>query len=141
MAPSQDQLRNITWNHVGNMHERVYECAYCEKEVSSHEGWSSKYPQAGIWLCPRCKGPTFFFLDVFRLPDIRPGPSVPGLPNDLERAYREARDSVVAGAYTGAVMLCRKMLMHVAVDKGDESGKNFAAYVDYLVRNGHVPAD
>ena len=38
-------------------------------------------------------------------------------------------------------MLCRKLLMHVAVDKGDKAGESFAHYVDYLVDKGFVPPD
>ncbi|EEF78683.1 hypothetical protein MDMS009_2856 [Methylophaga thiooxydans DMS010] len=32
-------------------------------------------------------------------------------------------------AYTAAELICRKILMHVAADKGADEGKSFAAYL------------
>lgn len=141
MPPSREQLRDLGWSHLGNVHPRTYKCPYCEQVVSADKGYQAGQAARGIWICPDCKGPSIFLSDGTRIPDVAPGPTVPGLPDDLALAYREARDSYAAGAYTGAVMLCRKMLMHVAVDKGDAAGKSFADYVTFLVDNGHVPAD
>ena len=36
-------------------------------------------------------------------------------------------------------MLCRKILMHVAVEKGAEENKSFKHYVDWLVDERYVP--
>ena len=41
--------------------------------------------------------------------------------------------------FTAAILICRKMLMHIAVDRGAKEGLNFFAYVDYLAKNGYVP--
>jgi hypothetical protein len=35
-------------------------------------------------------------------------------------------------------MMCRKILMHVAVDKGAASGKSFVSYLNFLEENGFV---
>ena len=35
-------------------------------------------------------------------------------------------------------MLCRKLLMHVAVERGATAGESFESYVKYLVDNGYV---
>ena len=43
------------------------------------------------------------------------------------------------GAFTAAVLTCRKILMHAAVSHGAEEGETFQAYVDWLVAEGHVP--
>lgn len=43
-------------------------------------------------------------------------------------------------AYTAATMLCRKLLMHVAVDQQAEAKKTFQFYVEYLVEKGLVSA-
>ena len=40
----------------------------------------------------------------------------------------------------GCELLCRKILMSVAVDRGDADGKSFEHYVDYLKDNGHITA-
>jgi hypothetical protein len=34
--------------------------------------------------------------------------------------------------------MCRKILMHVAVDKGADEGKTFASYIDHLAAEGYV---
>jgi hypothetical protein len=44
-------------------------------------------------------------------------------------------------AYTPAVLGCRKILMHIAVAKGDKPGKGFIEYVEYLSDKGYVPPD
>jgi hypothetical protein len=35
-------------------------------------------------------------------------------------------------------MMCRKILMHVAVDKGADKGQTFAGYLTYLQDKGYV---
>jgi hypothetical protein len=42
---------------------------------------------------------------------------------------------------TGAVLLCRKILMNVAVSKGAAEGEQFIKYVEYLDAKGYVPPD
>lgn len=37
-----------------------------------------------------------------------------------------------ASAFTGAELLCRKILMNIAVEKGAAVGGTFASYLDYL---------
>lgn len=53
-------------------------------------------------------------------------------PANLRDLYEEAAKSYAAEAYTATAMLCRKLLMACACDKGDTPGKNFTDYVDYL---------
>jgi hypothetical protein len=60
-------------------------------------------------------------------------------PEDVDAAYGEARDALAAGAPTASVLISRKVLMHIAVDKGAEAGRTFAEYVDYLADNHFVP--
>ena len=38
-------------------------------------------------------------------------------------------------------MLCRKLLMNIAVQKGAEKNLTFAAYVNFLEAKGYVPPD
>lgn len=42
------------------------------------------------------------------------------------------------GANTAAELLCRKILMHIAADKGAKAGASFASYIDYLTEAGYV---
>ena len=55
--------------------------------------------------------------------------------------YNEARNCTGAGAYTSAVLSCRKLLMHIAVSKGAETGKKFIEYVQYLSDQNYIPPD
>jgi hypothetical protein len=53
------------------------------------------------------------------------------LPEDVATLYDEARRAV-AQSPNSAAYACRTILMHVAVEKGAETNKTFAYYVDYL---------
>jgi len=48
---------------------------------------------------------------------------------------------VTAASFTSAVLTCRKLLMHIAVERGAEEGKSFHQYVEYLAQKGYVPPD
>ncbi|WP_191305245.1 DUF4145 domain-containing protein [Lentzea cavernae] len=66
------------------------------------------------------------------------GEAVEGLPTDVAAAYTEARRSASVAAYTSSELMCRKILMHVAVDKGAEAEKSFANYISYLQDEGYI---
>jgi hypothetical protein len=66
------------------------------------------------------------------------GSPVEGLPDEIRTLYDEARITA-AGAYTAAVLCCRKILMHVAVSCGAEENQSFLDYVEYLAARGYVP--
>lgn len=61
------------------------------------------------------------------------GRLVAHLPPDVNQAWREVRTAHAVGAYTASEMMCRKILMHLAVDVvKSEAGKNFVQYVNDL---------
>jgi hypothetical protein len=66
------------------------------------------------------------------------GPDIQGLPDDVASLYDEARRCLGARCFTAAELVCRKILMHVAVEKGAEEGKSFAHYLAFLETHGHV---
>ena len=66
--------------------------------------------------------------------------SVRHLPQDIEKLYEEARSAIGSGAPTAAVLACRTLLMHVAVEKGAKEGENFLSYVTYLAEKNFIPA-
>lgn len=67
------------------------------------------------------------------------GGTVPHLPDDVALAWREARTAHAVAAYTASEMMCRKILMHVAVDvAGSPPGKGFVEYVNHLESQGYV---
>jgi hypothetical protein len=67
------------------------------------------------------------------------GRSVDHVPNDLNELYEEARRCTGESCYTAAVLICRKMLMNIAVQEGANEGLKFIEYVEYLAANGFVP--
>jgi hypothetical protein len=55
----------------------------------------------------------------------RPHPQPPAnalTDDDALTLYRAARDCMVAGAYTGATALLRRLILHVAVVQGNDAG-------------------
>jgi hypothetical protein len=95
--------------------------------------------QVAILVCTACWRPNYF--EGHRqvpAPPVGAGP-VEHLPDHVLSNYREAIASQGAGAPTGAAILCRKILMNVAVHKGAAPNLHFVDYVDYLVNNHYVP--
>lgn len=72
-------------------------------------------------------------------PAKRPSRTIYGVPEDVEAAWSEARGAYTAAAYTASEIMCRKILMHVAVDVADsQPGKTFVQYVDDLDSSGYI---
>jgi len=57
----------------------------------------------------------------------------------LNALYEEARRCTGQNCFTGAVLLCRKMLMNIAVQQGAAEGLKFIEYVNHLAQAGFVP--
>ncbi len=94
---------------------------------------------ATIRVCPQCNAPTFFSAQGAQHPGPLLGGKVASLADDVRGIYDEARNALTVGAATGTVMLCRKILMHVAVDMGANEGKRFQEYVEWLADEGWIP--
>jgi hypothetical protein len=71
-------------------------------------------------------------------PGASVGREVEGLPPDVATAYKEARRCAEVNAFTACEMVCRKLLMHVAADKGATGDLTFAGYVTHLEAVGYV---
>ncbi|CAN5685028.1 hypothetical protein BH23GEM9_BH23GEM9_13910 [soil metagenome] len=128
------------WQATKTFTGRAYLCSYCDNRVASVKGFSSSNPEARIRICPLCCEPTYFTgRGAEQIPGVKIGETVQNVPPDIDRIYEEARACYSVSGYTAAVMLCRKVLMNVAVAEDAEEGKTFAAYVDYLGDNGFVP--
>ena len=67
------------------------------------------------------------------------GGNVASLPDDVAQAWREARTAHSVAAYSAAEMMCRKILMHMAVDRaGANPGRKFVEYLDDLKSGGYL---
>jgi len=137
-----------TWQKTQPQSGVRFECGYCGTDTTPSSGWSSEAigPERGyILLCTNCNKPSFiemFGATVTRTtPATKLGKDVAGLPKDVQILYDEARSSTSVGAYTSAVLTCRKILMHTAVEKGAKKGLGFVEYVEYLADNNYIPLD
>jgi hypothetical protein len=122
----------------------TYSCGYCGTKVSgavvSYFDWSDQFGhrQKDKWLlCPNCSKPSAKFNNTV-FPGSPFGPKVQGLPAEVGESYSEARRCMEVNAFTAAELICRKILMHVAADKGAKEGESFAHYLDYLEQQGYV---
>lgn len=137
------------WHPIGALSVREYRCGFCDLHVASEKGYAlqeldvhgkpKSKPEATIYLCPKCRKPTFFTIKGEQYPGVRPGAAVLSLPDDIERLYQEARSSLAAAAPTSAVLTLRKLLMNIAVNLGAPKNQNFMEYVEYLSDKGYVP--
>ncbi len=112
-------------------------CGRCERAVAANILHSEGNT---VWLrCPACEsGSVRNLTGVY--PPAPAGESVSGLPDDVAQAWREARITHAVAAYTASEMLCRKILMHVAVGKAKcKEGLGFKEYVTHLCSKGFVP--
>ena len=75
-----------------------------------------------------------------QIPGQAPGGPIEYLPEQVDKLYAEARGAMAANAPTVAVLGFRKLLMHVAVEKGASAGDSFQNYVSYLDTQHLVPA-
>lgn len=128
------------WVNAGQLSPRVYSCGYCGSNSSiSHTGYYHKTDtRAHIYICG-CGMPTFFFAGK-QYPGPILGRNIKALPEDVEKIYKEIRGSIKDSLYTGALLLGRKLIMHLAVDiAGADEGKTFVAYIEHLEKSGYIP--
>lgn len=129
----------MSWQAQQPIESRAFTCGYCGNIVASAAGFChAKQSHRRIYLCPHCDNPSFFTPNR-QLPGVAPGNEVKALPSDIEALYREARNCVAASAYTGSVLISRKILMNTAVAQGAKPNLGFLDYVQYLADNGYVP--
>ncbi|WP_367916951.1 DUF4145 domain-containing protein [Enterococcus faecalis] len=148
---------SLSWKEAQLIMERDFTCGYCGNHTSSVRGLPlikkqitksatgnyasySQENQSGVYICTHCQLPSFFWDDI-QVPGHRFGSHVEGISSELSNLYEEARNSYSVGAYTGVVLLCRKLLMNIAVEFGETSGKNFVQYVNYLNDNHFISAN
>jgi hypothetical protein len=131
------------WNNFSQVGRKTYLCGYCGDKVGPDRAYFGSTPGGRtvfIYICPSCTQPTFIDVDGNVTPAPRLGRDVKGITDaGVETLYNEARDCTAVGAYTASVLLCRKILMNLAVQHGAKEGESFLDYVDYLEKTGYVP--
>lgn len=134
---------DINWQNTESRTRR-FVCPHCGVTTASLSAYVSKNSASTqldhrILICPECRLPTYFGPDGVQIPGVAFGRAVEHLQPPVEAAYNEARRCMSVAAYTAAVMLCRKILMNVAVHEGADKNEGFKYYVEYLANEHHLP--
>jgi len=133
----------LNWNKIEMLSGKKYSCGYCGSLVAQDRGFKAKddsHREHRIYICPQCTQPTFFHTHGRQTPSTRMGREIQGIEDETVSAlYNEARDCTSVGAYTATILLCRKILMNVAVQHEAKEGKSFVYYIDFLQENGFIP--
>lgn len=137
-----------------------YVCGWCGHAVSAFVGlfkqleWFSvddiglrpfipDRRETDIRICPECWIATTFLDRKVQLPGPIKGDNLdPRTKSDdaqlIIALYNEARLAISQRAPSCAVLMFRKILMHIAVEQGAKPGLRFVEYVEYLKANGIV---
>ena len=136
------KLKPNNWYHLDDLPTVNFTCGYCGAQTGNNRGYiysfTSSSRSIAIYICPVCGKPTFKENDDMT-PGAVYGQSITNLPDTVQSLYDEARNSYQTGAFTGVILICRKVLANVAVYYGAPDGDSFVHYVDFLVDNGYVP--
>lgn len=137
---------SANWSKLQDLPNSSFVCGYCNTTVSSARGYKlgahgdgSGSQLGAVYICPNCGGAVFVAPGGNRYPSPALGNPVLHVPTELNALYEEARRASSQNCFTGAVLLCRKMLMNIAVHQGAAEGLKFIEYVDYLASKGFVP--
>ncbi|VDN49120.1 conserved protein of unknown function [Petrocella atlantisensis] len=117
-----------------------YTCGHCGTYVSGAViAYTGPVGARAEWLvCTKCGHGSYRKDNNIIYPGQVEGPSLTGVPEDVYEAYNEARNCMSVNAFNATELICRKILMHVAVEKGAEEGKSFAFYLDELESLGYI---
>lgn len=128
------------WSSLSQLQPRDYICGHCGKGIGPDKGYCHQRMAWTIYICTFCAKPTIF-LNVDQFPGVPFGQQVEHVPKDIQILYDEARRCMSVNAFTSKVLLSRKILMHLAVERGAKVGESFIFYVEYLAEKGYVPPD
>ncbi len=140
------------WENIQNIGSRPYTCGYCSNPLSSERGFRARLHQnngsdagihAYVYVCHFCGKPSFFdVINGIQTPGPKYGNEIPGIEDEkINKLYDEARKCIGTGAPTSAILACRKLLMHIAIEKGAPENLKFIEYVEYLSTKGYIPPD
>src|SRR5450756_244022 len=114
-----------------------FTCGVCGTPVNGAIiAWARDAPVRWI-RCVKCQAGAVINGSI-QSPAPERGENVDGLPAEIGAVYGEARRCLGVAAYSAVDLLCRKLLMHVAMDKGAAGGLTFAHYLDHLQKTGYI---
>lgn len=137
------QLDWNRWNQVSSIDAKSFICGHCGDNTGTTHGYfyNDGTRNVRIYICTSCGHPTYFNIyEQCQIPGEIVGREIKNLPAHIDSIYKEIRSSIEGGNYTAAVLLARKMIMHLAVEvTGAKEGESFVAYIDHLSSSGFVP--
>lgn len=140
------ELYSLKWHCDTELIENRYICGYCNTHTSSTRGlplmersYDEQSYNNGVYICTHCEMPTFLFENE-QAPNSKFGNTVNGVSKELSALYNEARDAYSVEAYTAVLLICRKLLMHIAIELGANEGLKFIEYVNYLKDEHYITA-
>lgn len=138
-----DKIDWNRWHQRVDIRPREYVCGFCGYKVASNTGYYYNAPDgihSYINICTNCGFPTFFDRESNQYPGAMIGRDIKNLPDDIGSIYFEMRNDIKNNSYTSALLLARKLIMHLAVDvAGAEEGKSFVQYIADLKKGGYIP--
>ncbi|WP_261133050.1 DUF4145 domain-containing protein [Bacillus sp. Marseille-Q3570] len=135
------------WRALEDIYGQKYTCGHCNTETSAIGGYVlQRRDEQGFWeegsyllVCTGCNFPTFLQADLsIQIPNPKVLSNVEHLPESLAKLFRETREAISSDLYNSTVLLCRKMLMNLAVQEGAEENKTFVFYVNYIEENAYI---
>lgn len=129
-----------TGGHVKPTHVQM-DCGACGKSTNARVIAKCQRQKDGasiLWTICACdrEEPSMLLsrggVEFAQFPEAKHFQAGERWPADLAQLYDEAAKSFAAGAYTASTMVARKLLMATACKEGDQDGKQFAVYVDYI---------
>lgn len=139
-------LNGNNWYCPQTLKVKSFKCGYCGDKVSSEKGMKIGFQSdgsgnqiGGAYICPSCGGIVFITPSNKQFPQSIMGNPVLNVPTELSNLYDEARQCTGQSCFTASVLICRKILMNIAVNQGAEEGKRFVEYVNYLSDTGFIP--
>ncbi len=121
---------------------REYLCGHCEQPSTGIANLVNPSAGAVVWFCLGCGRPTYTDKTGANIPSAASGEPAPvHAPEGITNLYYQARGSLQVGAFNGAAMLCRRILLDVASNHGlkwDGRAPSFQACLKFLVKNEDI---
>lgn len=128
------------------LRSKKFRCGFSDTNVLSMAGYRLGRNNNGTgdqiraaYLCLNCGCPSFFPPETLQFSPPALSNRFGRVPHALWALYEEAVRWTREHCYTAAVLLCRKMLISIAVERGACEGLNIIEYICYLSDKGYVP--
>ena len=132
------QIIPDAWGSVSQGLSVRFVCGFCNTVVAPTAGWNHSNGFNWIRICTHCRHPTYSNGGK-QVPGVAFGNPVQNLPEDVSALYEEARACCAGSSYTAAVLVLRKLLMNIAVQKEASKDLSCINYVEHLSNKGYVP--